>query len=238
VIDLYYAPTPNGWKAAIMLEELGLEYRLRLMQLSEGEQLKPAFLAISPNAKIPAIVDHAPGPDWDSTPVSVFESAAVLLYLADKTGQFAPLQTDLRARKELMEWLFWQVGNQGPMGGQLSHFRNYAPENKRDYGLSRYAGEYHRNLGVLENRLRNRPYLLEDYSIADMLAFPWVFIAKALGVSLDEFPQVADWRARIKARPAVQRAIELHKSEQNQGRHRVDNNTVLFNQSADSLRRP
>jgi len=168
--------------------------------------------------------------------VTVFESAAVLLYLADKTGQFAPSQSDPRARKALMEWLFWQVGNQGPMAGQLSHFRNYAPEGDRAYGFKRYLGEYDRNLGVLENRLDGRDYLLGDYSIADMLAFPWVFIAKPLGASLEAFPRVADWRARIKARPAVQRAIDLHKSEQNGGRHRADNNTVLFNQSAASLR--
>src|SRR6056297_375990 len=236
MIDLYFAPTPNGWKAAIMLEEAGLAYRAILMRLGEGDQFSPEFLAISPNAKMPAIVDHAPDPAWGDGPVSVFESGAVLLYLADKTGQFAPEPGDPRARKEMMEWLFWQVGNQGPMAGQLSHFRNYAPEGDRVYGFKRYLGEYDRNLGVLENRLEAREYLLGAYSIADMLAFPWVFIAKPLGASLDGFPRVADWRARIKTRPAVQRAIDLHKSEQNGGRHRADNNTVLFNQSAASLR--
>lgn len=235
MIDLYYAPTPNGWKAAIMLEETGLAYRPVLMRLSEGDQFAPEFLKISPNAKIPAIVDHAPGADWGAAPVTVFESAAVLLYLADKTGQFAPPPGDLRARKEMMEWLFWQVGNQGPMGGQLSHFRNYAPEGERDYGFKRYLGEYDRNLGVLENRLQGRDYILGEYSIADMLAFPWAFIAKPLGASLDAFPRLADWRARIKDRPAVQRAIDLHKADQNRGQHRADNNKVLFNQSAASL---
>ena len=236
MIDLYFAPTPNGWKAAIMLEEAGLDYRAILMRLSEGDQFTPGFLAISPNAKMPAIVDHAPDTGWGDAPVTVFESAAILLYLADKTGQFAPAPGDLPARKALMEWLFWQVGNQGPMAGQLSHFRNYAPEDDRAYGFNRYLGEYDRNLGVLENRLDGRDYLLGGYSIADMLAFPWVFIAKPLGASLETFPRVADWRARIKARPAVQRAIDLHKSEQNNGRHRADNNAVLFNQSAASLR--
>ena len=236
MIDLYFAPTPNGWKAAIMLEEAGLDYCAILMRLSEGDQFAPEFLAISPNAKMPAIVDHAPDAAWGDGPVTVFESGAVLLYLADKAEQFAPSQSDPRARKALMEWLFWQVGNQGPMAGQLSHFRNYAPEGDRAYGFKRYLGEYDRNLGVLENRLDGRDYLLGDYSIADMLAFPWVFIAKPLGASLEAFPRVADWRARIKARPAVQRAIDLHKSEQNGGRHRADNNTVLFNQSAASLR--
>ena len=236
MIDLYFAPAPNGWKAAIMLEEAGLDYRPVLMRLSEGDQFSSDFLAISPNAKIPAIVDHAPDPAWGDAPVTVFESGAILLYLADKTGQFAPPRSDLRAHKELMEWLFWQVGNQGPMGGQLSHFRNYAPEDERDYGFKRYLGEYDRNLGVLENRLGDRPYILGEYSIADMLAFPWAFIAKPLGASLEAFPRVTGWRARIKERPAVQRAIDLHKSQQNRGQHRADNNTVLFNQSAASLR--
>jgi GST-like protein len=236
MIDLYFAPTPNGWKAAIMLEETGLDYRPILMRLGEGDQFSPDFLEISPNAKMPAIVDHAPDPVWGNDPVTVFESGAIQLYLADKTGQFAPPQSDLRGRKELMEWLFWQVGNQGPMGGQLSHFRNYAPQDARAYGFKRYLGEYDRNLGVLENRLEDRQYILGEYSIADMLAFPWAFIAKPLGASLAEFPRVADWRARIKERPAVQRAIDLHKSHQNKGQHRADNNTVLFNQSAASLR--
>lgn len=236
MIDFYYAPTPNGWKVAIMLEECGLAYDLKLMRLSEGDQFAPEFLAISPNAKMPAIVDHDPGDGWDA-PVTVFESGAILLYLAEKAGRFAPPEADRRARKELMEWLFWQVGNQGPMGGQLSHFRNYAPEDQRAYGFKRYLGEYDRNLGVLEARLETRDYILGDYSIADMIAFPWAFIAKPLGASLDAFPRVADWRARIKERPAVRRAIDLNKDAQNRGQHRADNNDVLFNQSAASFRR-
>lgn len=236
MIDLYFAPTPNGWKASIMLEECALEYTPHLVRLSEGDQFNPEFLKISPNAKIPAIVDHNPPAEWGPEAVPVFESAAILLYLAEKTGRFAPGSQDKREHKELLEWLFWQVGNQGPMGGQLSHFRNYAPDEQRDYGFRRYLGEYDRNLGVLENRLTTRDWILGEYSIADMLAFPWAFIAKPLGASLDEFPRVSDWRARIKARPAVQRAIELYKGNQNRGQHRADNNTVLFNQSAASLR--
>jgi GST-like protein len=228
MIDFYYAPTPNGWKVAIMLEECGLDYRVHLMRLAEGDQFTPEFLAISPNAKMPAIVDH----DVDGAPVSVFESGAILLYLAEKTGRFMP--ADPIGRKELMEWLFWQVGNQGPMAGQLSHFRNYAPEGQ-EYGRQRYAGEYERNLGVLERRLNGRDYILGDYSIVDMIAFPWVFIAKPLGASLDEFPRVADWRARIKARPAARRAIDLYKDRQNQGQHNAQNNSLLFNQSAKHL---
>lgn len=237
MIDLYYAPTPNGWKAAIMLEECGLPYRPVLMELAKGDQFTPEFLSISPNARMPAIVDFDPPDGYGPDPVPVFESGAILLYLAQKTGRFAPPENDSRARKEMMEWLFWQVGNQGPMGGQLSHFRNYAPEGERVYGLKRYAGEYDRTLGVLDARLEGRAYILgADYSIADMLAFPWAFIAKPLGASLEAFPNVADWRNRIKARPAVRAAIDLWKDRQNRGQVRADNNSVLFNQTAASLK--
>ena len=229
MIDFYYAPTPNGWKVAILLEELGLDYTTHLLKLSEGDQFEPGFLAISPNAKMPAIVDR----DVEGEAVSVFESGAILLYLADKTGQFLP--EGPLARKELMEWLFWQVGNQGPMAGQLSHFKNYAPDGQ-DYGFKRYLGEYERNLAVLERRLEGRDYILGDYTIADMIAFPWVFIAKPLGASLDDFPRVADWRVRIKERPAVRRAIDLYKDRQNRGQHTAQNNKMLFNQGAAHLR--
>ena len=235
MIDFHYAPTPNGWKVAIMLEECGLDYTLHLMNLAAGDQFDPAFMEISPNARMPAIVDHDPGPDWGGDPVPVFESGAILRYLAEKTGRFGASRTDRRRRKELDEWLFWQVGNLGPMGGQLSHFRNYAPEADREYGFKRYLGEYDRSLGVLERRLEDRAYIVGEYSIADMIAFPWAFIAKPLGASLDDFPRVADWRGRIKARPAVRRAIDLHKDAQNGGRNRVDNNDVLFSQNSGSL---
>ncbi|MGI9436754.1 MAG: glutathione S-transferase family protein [Geminicoccaceae bacterium] len=228
MIDFYYAPTPNGWKVGIMLEECALDYQTHLMRLGKGDQFQPAYLAISPNAKMPAIVDH----DVEGLPVSVFESGAILLYLAEKTGRFMP--TTPLGKKEMMEWLFWQVGNQGPMAGQLSHFKNYAPEGQ-DYGLKRYAGEYDRNLGVLERRLADRDFILGDYSIADMIAFPWAFIAKPLGVSLDGFPKIKTWRDRIKQRPAVRRAIDLHKDEQNQGRETAENNSLLFNQSSAHL---
>lgn len=228
MIDFHYAPTPNGWKVAIMLEECGLEYRTILMRLGKGDQFAPEFLAISPNAKMPAIVDH----DAEGGPVSVFESGAILFYLAEKTGKFMP--TGPTGRKETLEWLFWQVGNQGPMAGQLSHFVNYAPDGQ-DYGRTRYAGEYDRNLGVLEQRLAGRDYILGDYSIADMIAFPWAFIAKPLGASLDGFPNVAAWRGRLKERPAVRAAIDLYKDEQNRGRDTAENNDILFNQSAAHL---
>jgi GST-like protein len=229
MIDFYFAPTPNGWKVGIMLEECGLAYRTHLLRLSKGDQFQPAFRAISPNAKMPAIVDR----DVEGEPVSVFESGAILIYLAEKTGRFLP--KDPLGRKEAMEWLFWQVGNQGPMAGQLSHFRNYAPKGE-DYGLKRYSGEYERNLAVLDERLEGRDYILGDYSIADMMAFPWAFIAKPLGASLEDFPNIAAWRGRIKERPAVRRAIDLHKSEQNRGQATAENNSLLFNQSAAHLR--
>lgn len=229
MIDFYFAPTPNGWKIGIMLEECGLAYSTHLMALGEGVQFRPEFLAISPNAKMPAIVDHDPHEGYDE-PVSVFESGAILIYLAEKTGRFAP--ADAMGRKEMLEWLFWQVGNQGPMAGQLSHFVNYAPEGQ-EYGRKRYAGEYDRNLAVLERRLERREFILGEYSIADMIAFPWAFIAKPLGASLENFPNVAAWRGRIKDRPAVRRAIDLHKDRQNRGEQNAQNNKVLYNQSSE-----
>lgn len=225
MIDFYYAPTPNGWKVAIMLEECELEYQTHLMKLSEGDQFKAEFLAISPNAKMPAIVDH-------ESNTSVFESAAILWYLAGKTERFIPQSP--AQRLEVLQWLFWQTGNQGPIAGQLSHFVNYAPQGQ-DYGVERYRGEYERNLAVLERHLQSRDWIAEDYSIADMQAFPWVFIAKPLSSSLDNFPRVADWRQRIKTRPAVMRAIDLHKAEQNRGQHNAENNKLLYNQDARHL---
>lgn len=238
MIDFYFAPTPNGWKIAIALEEMALDYKTHLMQLSAGDQFKPAFLEISPNARMPAIVDHDPASSFGQSAVSVFESGAILLYLGEKTGQFMP--TDAPGRKQLTEWLFWQVGNQGPMAGQLSHFVNYAPKDQAEYGRKRYFGEYDRNLGVLENRLEGRDYMIGEgrgaYSIADMIAFPWVFIAKPLSASLEEFPNLTAWRRRIKERPAVQRAINLFKDQQNRGEHTASNNDIMFNQSAASLK--
>ncbi len=229
MIEFFYAPTPNGWKVAIMLEECGFDYQTRLMRLGEGDQFKPSFLEISPNAKMPAILDH----DVKGEPVPVFESGAILIYLAEKSGRFMP--TDPIGKKETLEWLFWQVANQGPMGGQLSHFVNYAPEGE-DYSRQRYSGEYDRNLAVLERRLTGRKYILGEYSIADMIAFPWAFIAKPLGASLDEFPNVADWRQRLKQRPAIINAINLFKDNQNRGRNTAQNNSLLFNQSSEHFK--
>lgn len=207
MIDFYYWPTPNGWKVSILLEELSLPYETKMVNISKGDQFKPEFLAISPNNRMPAIVDH----DVAGKPVSVFESGAIMWYLAEKTGRFMP--EDALGRKEVMEWLFWQTGNQGPMAGQHSHFFNYAPEDvrKQGYAFERYERETYRCLGVLERRLEGRDYLVGDYSIADMICWPWVLIAKAMKLSMDVYPRVAEWRQRIKIRPAVQKGVSLGK---------------------------
>lgn len=227
MIDFYYWPTPNGWKVAILLEELGDPYRLVPVNIGAGDQFKPEFLAVSPNNRMPAIIDH----DVEGAPVPVFESGAIMVYLGEKTGRFWP--GDPLGRKEAMEWLFWQVGNQGPMAGQLSHFVNYGPEGQ-DYSLKRYANEYDRCLGVLERRLAGRDFILGDYSVVDMICWPWVLIAKPLGASLDAFPLVADWRGRIKERPAVQRAVDLGK-ELRTGKPDEAARKVLFGQTAASV---
>jgi len=224
MIDFYYWPTPNGWKVSILLEELGIEYRTIPVNIGKGDQFKPDFLAISPNNRMPAIVDHDTGGD----PQSVFESGAIMIYLAEKTGRFIP--ADPAGRIEALEWLFWQTGNQGPMGGQLSHFVNYAPGD-HPYSHKRYAGEYERCLGVLERRLEERRYILgDDYSIADMICWPWVLIAKPLGQALDPFPHVARWRTEIKARPAVQRGVDLAKDLRRSAPPSDEERKILFGQ--------
>jgi GSH-dependent disulfide-bond oxidoreductase len=235
MIDFYYWPTPNGWKVSIMLEETGLAYQLCPVNIGAGDQFKPEFLAISPNARMPAIVDH----DAADGPLPVFESGAILIHLAEKAGRFMP--SSARGRKECLEWLFWQIGNLGPMAGQLSHFVNYAKgveDADHSYAHRRYAGEYNRCLGVLEQRLDGRPYILGDeYSIADMISWPWVLIAKPLGQALDEFPNVSRWRDAIKDRPAVQRGVDLGKELRRRGQHSEESRKILFGQSAQSFRR-
>ncbi len=228
MLDFYYWPTPNGWKVSIMLEECGLPYKLIPVNIGKGDQFKPEFMAISPNNRMPAIVD----PDVEGDPIAVFESGAILFYLAEKTGTLMP--TDPRGRKETLEWLFWQTGNQGPMAGQLSHFVNYA-DGGVEYGTRRYGGEYNRCLGVLEKRLADRPYILGDYSIADIICWPWVLIAKPLGQSLDEFPNVARWRNAIKDRPAVRRGVDLGKEFRRAGPPSEAERKVMFNQTAQSV---
>jgi GST-like protein len=229
MIDFYYWPTPNGWKVAIMLEELGDDYNVVPVNIGKGDQFKPEFLAISPNHRMPAISD----PDVDGEPVTMFESGAILLYLAEKTGRF--MATDPKGRRETLEWLFWQVGNQGPMAGQLSHFVNYAPGDEA-YSKTRYANEYDRCLGVLDRRLEGRDYIVGDYSIVDMICWPWVLIAKPLGQSLDDFPNVSRWRQAVKERPAVQRAVDLGKEFRRSGPPSDDERKILFNQTAATVK--
>jgi GST-like protein len=227
MIDFYYWPTPNGWKVSIMLEECGLDYRMIPVNISRGDQFKPEFLTISPNNRMPAIVDH----DVDGDPVSIFESGAILIHLAEKSGQFMPV--DDAGRREALEWLFWQVGNLGPMAGQLSHFVNYA-QGEHGYSKQRYANEYNRCIGVLERRLEAREYILGEYSIADMISWPWVLIAKPLGQSLDDFPNVSRWRGAIKERPAVQRGVDLGKELRRSAPPSDEERKVMFDQTAES----
>lgn len=229
MIDFYYWPTPNGWKVAIMLEECGIDYKMIPVNISKGDQFKPDFLKISPNNRMPAIVDHA----VEGDAVSLFESGAILFYLAEKTGLFIP--PDAQGRKQALEWLFWQTGNQGPMAGQLSHFVNYGPDGE-DYARQRYAKEYDRCLGVLERRLEDRPFILGDYSIADMICWPWVLIAKPLGQSLDGFPKVKRWRQAVKERPAVQRGVDLGKELRRSAPPSEAERKILFNQTARTVR--
>jgi len=199
MIDLYSAATPNGQKIHIMLEETGLEYRVHWIDIARGDQFAPDFLAISPNNKIPAIVDHE-GPG--AAPISVFESGAILIYLADKTGRFLPAEP--RARTEVLEWLMFQMGSVGPMLGQAHHFRAYARE-RIPYAIQRYTGEAGRIYGVLDRRLAGREYLAGDYSIADMAVFPWIRLHERQGQRLENFPELARWFATVAARPAVAR---------------------------------
>jgi GST-like protein len=231
MIDFYYWPTPNGWKISIMLEECGLDYRLIPVNIGKGDQFKPEFLAISPNNRMPAIVDH--DRETEDGPVSVFESGAILLHLAEKTGRFMP--QDKRGRKEAGEWLFWQVGNLGPMAGQISHFVNYAPQDQ-DYSKARYANEYNRCIGVLERRLQGREYILDDYSIVDMACWPWILIAKPLGQPLDDFPNVTRWRQTVKNRPAVQKGVDLGKEWRRSSPPDDEERRILFNQTAQSVK--
>ncbi|MFL2823798.1 MAG: glutathione binding-like protein [Paracoccaceae bacterium] len=207
-IDFYYSPTPNGWKISIMLEECELPYNTILMDLKKGDQFQSDFLRISPNNRMPAIVDY----NEKSAPVTIFESGAILLYLAEKTGKFIP--NSKLGKKKVMEWLFWQVGNLGPMGGQHSHFWNYAPESERDgYAANRYAEEYDRCFEVLERQLEGQEYIVNEYSIADIICWPWVLIAKAMGRSLDAYPNVTNWRQRVKERPAVRKGVDLMRAK-------------------------
>ena len=202
MIDLYTAATPNGQKIHIMLEEIGLAYSEHWVSLEEGAQFDSAFLKISPNNKIPAIVDHD-GPNGE--PITVFESGCILLYLAEKTGQFLPAEA--RARLDVLQWLFWQMGGFGPMLGQAHHFRAYAPV-KIDYAIDRYTNEAGRLYQILDKQLATHDYIAGDYSIADMAVFPWCRLHKRQGQTLEDFPNAKRWFDIVAARPAVSKDME------------------------------
>jgi GST-like protein len=206
MIDLYYWPTPNGHKITMFLEETGVPYKIVPVNIGAGEQFTPEFLAISPNNRMPAIVDRAPR-DGNS-PIPVFESGAILLYLAEKTGKFMPL--DLRGRVQVTQWLMWQMGGLGPMLGQNHHFSAYAPE-KIPYAIDRYVKETNRLYGVLNKRLEGRSFVAGDYSIADMACYPWIVPYERQGQKLEDFPHLKRWFEEIKGRPATVRAYALAK---------------------------
>jgi len=232
MIDLYYWPTPNGHKITLFLEEAALDYRIHPIDISAGDQFKPEFLAFSPNNRMPAIIDNEPADGRE--PVSVFESGAILLYLTEKVGQFLP--TDIRGRKTVMEWLFWQVGGLGPMAGQNHHFGLYAPE-KISYAIDRYVKETNRLYGVLDRRLANRAFIAgESYTIADMACYPWIVPWKRQQQNLDDFPNLRRWFELIAARPATVRAYA--KGEPYSSRPAVtdEGKKILFGQTAASAK--
>ena len=207
MIDLHYWPTPNGWKVSIMLEECGLPYRVLPVNIGRGDQFKPDFLAIAPNNRMPAIVDHEPADGGE--PIAVFESGAILVYLAEKTGGFLP--TDPRPRKTVLEWLMWQMGGLGPMLGQNGHFKLYAPE-QVPYALDRYEREARRLYGVLDGQLgKTAACVAGDYSIADMAILPWIMTHRQQGLDLAGWPQVHRWFTTLRERPAVERGLQLHR---------------------------
>jgi len=210
-IELHYWPTPNGWKISIMLEECGLPYKMIPVNIARGDQFKPAFLAISPNNRMPAIVDpQGPG----GKPISVFESGAILQYLGRKTGKFYP--ADERKRVEVEEWLFWQMGNLGPMAGQANHFRRYAPE-KIEYAIARYTNEVRRLYGVMNKRLTTREYLAGAYSIADMACVGWVRLWKRQGQDIERFPHLKRWYDELEKRPGVQKGCAVMQEQLHHG---------------------
>jgi GST-like protein len=227
-IDLYSWPTPNGQKISIMLEECGLPYTYHVVNIGKGDQFKPEFLAISPNNRIPAIVDPE-GPD--GLPISVFESGAILQYLGRKTGKFYP--SEERKRVAVEEWLFWQVGGLGPMSGQANHFRIYAPE-KVEYGINRYTNEVNRLYGVMDRQLAKHEYIAGEYSIADMASVGWVKGFERLGQKLEDFPHVKRWFDHVMARPAVARGIAAGSDAPDKYNLATDKDAqaVLFGQKA------
>lgn len=232
MIDLYYWPTPNGHKITIFLEETGTPYRIVPINIGRGEQFQPDFLKIAPNNRMPAIVDTEPGDGRE--PISVFESGAILVYLAAKTGKFLP--RDTRAWVQVLEWLFWQVGGLGPMAGQAHHFLRYAPE-KIPYAIDRYVKETSRLYAVLDKRLADHEFVAGNYSIADMAAYPWTVSHERQQQNLDDFPNLKRWFETIRARPAVVRAYEKGKQVSIQPVVDDEARKFLFGQSAATVRK-
>ena len=234
MIDVHYWTTPNGHKITIFLEETGLEYKVIPVNIGKGEQFKAEFLAVSPNNRIPAIVDHDPA--GGGKPIAVFESGAILLYLADKTGKFAG--NDLRSRTEAIQWLFWQMGGLGPMAGQNNHFSNYA-QDKIPYAMDRYRNEVNRLYGVMDRRLADHQYLAGDYSIADMASYPWVTLWERQHQNIEDFPHLKRWLDAIAGRDAVKRAYAKAKEiNPNPGGIRTaEERAILFGQTAQSVDR-
>ncbi|MCX5463316.1 MULTISPECIES: glutathione S-transferase N-terminal domain-containing protein [Alcaligenes] len=232
MIDLYYWTTPNGHKVTMFLEESGLPYTLHPINIGQGDQFKPEFLRIAPNNRIPAIVDQAPQDGGE--PISLFESGAILQYLAEKTGQF--LSSDLRVRTETLQWLYWQMGGLGPMAGQNHHFNVYAPV-KIDYAIDRYVRETGRLYGVLNKHLEQRDFIAGDYSIADMASYPWIVSHQRQSQNLDDFPHLKRWFQRIGERPATQRAYALVE-QINPGSpvHDEKARQILFGQDSKTIR--
>ena len=232
MIDLYYWPTPNGHKITMFLEEAEIPYTIVPVNIGKGEQFTPQFLAISPNNRMPAIVDHAPLERGSA--ISVFESGAILLYLAEKSERFIP--NEARGRVEVLQWLFWQVGGLGPMAGQNHHFNRYAPE-KIPYAIDRYVNETNRLYGVLDKRLADREFLAGAYSIADMASYPWIVPHELQGQSLGDFPNLKRWFEAIKNRPATQRAYERGAGMSSNAPMSEAAHKVLFGQNARSVPR-
>jgi len=231
MIDVHYWTTPNGHKITMFLEETGLPYRLFPIKIGDGEQFKPEFLAISPNNRIPAIVDTEPA--GGGAPISVFESGAILLYLAEKTGKFLP--SDLRGRTDVIQWLFWQMAGLGPMAGQNHHFRLYAAD-KLPYAIDRYVKETNRLYGVLNKRLADRGFVAGDYSIADMASYPWIVPYERQGQDLAEFPHLERWFETIRERPATVRAYARAKEiNPQQAPMSEEAKKILFGQTAKSI---
>jgi len=228
MIELYFSSTPNGMKLKLFLEEAGLQYRIVPVSLSKGEQFAAEFLKISPNGKIPAIVDHAPKDG--GAPLVMFESGAILLYLAEKIGRFIP--SDVRGRAEVLQWLFWQMSGLGPMAGQAGHFKIYAPE-PVPYALDRYVREVRRLYGVLDKRLADREFVAGAFSIADVACYPWVVPYRSHGQNLDEFPNLKRWFGAIAARPATIKAYAgIEDAYQTSVSHKLsaEERKVLFGQ--------